>query len=451
MAILAHSLSWALIYSLGQGVLIFIALQLFLKAIPSGSANIRYNISLTALTILLGCFLGTWWQQYHSLQAVATSSTLTVGASNNTVIILPEQLTGNLTFSKAMGYLLSGLPYVYAVGFLVMLIRLFAGFRQLFSLRRKELSTAPAAIAGLLQSLKSQLGIRGNVQVFLSLKAQVPMVIGFVKPAILLPFATAAQLNTQQLESILLHELAHIKRYDYWVNILQTVVETILFFNPFAWLISRTIRREREHACDDLVVNHTTQPLQYANALAALASYNANVSSFTIAASGNSNHLFNRIKRIVEMKKNPFSYSRMAAAIFITAAITCTLAWVAPSFAKTPGNENKNNSTTQPATATPPNEETQLAQRLIDDQMVNQIKGFSVAKIHDKLFINGTEQPKDIAAKYLQGLKGDELHVEVMSFGDRMQAHPNAGLLQNLMPATFSSPCIKTSAKKDGC
>lgn len=112
-----------------------------------------------------------------------------------------------------------------------------------------------------------------------------------------------------------MHELAHIKRNDYLINILQTIVETILFFNPFVWLISAIIRREREHCCDDLVLLHTREPLNYATALAALASYPGNASGLLVAASGQSYPLFHRIKRILEMKKNPFSYSRMVAAI----------------------------------------------------------------------------------------------------------------------------------------
>lgn len=133
-----------------------------------------------------------------------------------------------------------------------------------------------------------------------------------------------------------MHELAHIKRHDYLVNILQTVVETLLFFNPFVWLTSAIIRREREHCCDDMVVAGANDPLPYARALAILESNRVGTNKLALAATGNKNQLFHRIKRIMEMKKSNINNGQLTIIIVAILAITFSIAMFTftPSFAQ---------------------------------------------------------------------------------------------------------------------
>ena len=160
--------------------------------------------------------------------------------------------------------------------------------------------------------------------------------LGTLKPVILLPIATINHLTSGQLEAILLHELAHIKRQDYLLNMLQTAGETILFFNPFVWLISRIIRRQREDCCDDLVVANTASPLQYAQALAILEQGRSNDQQLALAATGNRKHLLNRIKRIMVMKKDSPGYGQLSILLlsFITLAIIVAICTFTPSIAQ---------------------------------------------------------------------------------------------------------------------
>ncbi len=466
MATWIQSLSWTLIYSLGQGTLIFLALWLVLRLVPGALANIRYHLSLSALTILFGWFGATWWQQYHLLQAGGGVEFYPVSASMFWHEVQHARAAGMSMYQSAMVYLQAVMPWLavfYVVGLLLMLVRLSAGLFHLSSLARSGVAPGEALNA-LFTSLKSRLQVNDTTQVFLSARAHVPMVIGFMKPVILMPAATMAQLSTEQLEAILLHELAHIRRHDYLVNILQTVVETILFFNPFAWLISANIRREREHCCDDLVLDHTREPLSYATALAALATQPGYVASFTVAASGQSDHLFNRIKRIMEMKKNQFSYSRVAAAILIVSAITCSVAWLSPSFAhpeKDKANESARTTTTT-TTATTTTAKTMqgqdrgtqevniLVQRMTNDGLINDMDGYAVQKKGDKLLLNNNALPDDVAAKYLEGITESELNIRVFSFRERQQMHPDANILQLLAPTTFQSGCVQYKPK-EGC
>lgn len=461
MAIWIQSLSWTLIYSLGQGFLVFASLWLLLKLIPNASANVRYHLSLSALTIIQAWFATTLWQQFHEFTLANAES---VGLLMQTSVTLKQQLQAIAAindYSTYQSILLSvqvfapWLSAFYIIGLSLMVIRLSAGIRQLFSLRKTGIIQPRPEIADLLTSLKNRLRYDGPVRLLISMKAQVPMVVGFIKPVILVPAAAMTQLSTEQLETILLHELAHIKRHDYLINILQIVVETFLFFNPFAWLISAIIRREREHCCDDLVLDHTREPLSYATALTALADKPGTGSVFTVAATGQSNHLFNRIKRIMEMKKNPFSYSRMVAAILITATITCSIAWLTPAFARAKkGTPEKAATPPKPAQNALPainQDEVILANRLMADKLIDQVKGFVVEKNGNQLFIDGKQQADAIATKYLSGIKKESMRVQVFPLLERLKMHPGASFLQILVPVNLSSGCVDYSGPKPGC
>ncbi len=458
MTIWIQSLSWALIYSLAQGFMVFASLWLVLKLVPSIRANVKYHLSLSALTILLAWFVTTWWQQFHSL---TLTNDLLVAAGQHidaqrSILTIhgPEDRSIYYSIMATLKPILPWLSAFYLVGLALMLVRLSAGMLQVFSLRASGITPPEAAIGDLLVSLKSRLQFQGSVQLFISAKARVPMVIGFIKPVILMPAAAMAQLSTEQLETILLHELAHIKRYDYLVNMLQTVAETILFFNPFVWLISSVTRREREHCCDDLVLEHTNEPLFYATALAAVASGAPAVSSFTIAASGRPGHLFSRIRRIMETQKNPFSYSRMIAAIFIVAAITCSIAWLSP-FANTKKQKPVATAMPAPETTAPVSAEqqeiSQLVQRLINDHFISESDGFVVEKYDNRLLINGRQQSNEIAGKYLENIKQAEIKIRVFSFSERMKMHPDATMIELLVPVQAASGCVDYNAKKPGC
>ncbi|HTN17667.1 MAG TPA: M56 family metallopeptidase, partial [Chitinophagaceae bacterium] len=332
MAIWTQILSWALICSLAQGFIVYAALWLILKLLPGSSAATKYKCSLAALSLLLLWFGLTLRQQLHYVaagDAFPLSDLSTTGAAP-----LPGTFAGLTAGLPALPGLRSVFPYLaaaYLTGLVFMLLRLSGGIRQLAGLRTKGLEMPDAALYESLQALKLRLQLKRRVRLMVSVRARVPMVIGFLKPVILLPAASVLNLSATQLETILLHELAHIKRQDFLVNMLQTIAETILFFNPFVWLISGIIRREREYCCDDLVLAHTSERVSYARALTALAGLDNAV--LAVAATGRPGHLMQRIRRIVELKKSPFSYSRIAAAVLILVLIIFTASRVSHSFA----------------------------------------------------------------------------------------------------------------------
>ncbi|HEX2523296.1 MAG TPA: M56 family metallopeptidase [Terriglobia bacterium] len=148
-----------------------------------------------------------------------------------------------------------------------------------------------------MRRLCEQLQVRQTVLLFESARIQVPTVIGWLRPVILLPASALTGLTTPQLEAILAHELAHIRRHDYLVNLLQTAVETLLFYHPAVWWVSKQVRLEREHCCDDLAVSVQGDVLAYARALAELETRRTNEPQLAMAATGGS--LLTHIERLL--------------------------------------------------------------------------------------------------------------------------------------------------------
>jgi bla regulator protein blaR1 len=153
--------------------------------------------------------------------------------------------------------------------------------------------------------LMMKMGISRKVEIFESNQTFSPIVIGNLKPYILLPISLATNLNIRQLEAILAHELAHIKRYDFLINIIQTFIEILFFFNPSVWWISQQIRQEREHCCDDLSLSITGDKMLLVSALSQIESYRNN-NPYSMAFGKKKMPLLNRVKRIlgVEIHKN---------------------------------------------------------------------------------------------------------------------------------------------------
>ena len=186
---------------------------------------------------------------------------------------------------------------VWLAGVTMLTLRLLSGW--IWVQRMKSHGAAPAgtAIDGLAQRLTRRLHITRTVRLLESALVDVPTVIGWLKPVVLLPTSALAGLTPQQLEAILAHELAHIRRHDYLVNLVQTLVETLLFYHPAVWWVSRRIRIERENCCDDLAISLCGDPVTYAAALAELEGLRSTGGRLALAASGGS--LVQRVRRVL--------------------------------------------------------------------------------------------------------------------------------------------------------
>ncbi len=175
--------------------------------------------------------------------------------------------------------------------------RLLAGWAAAARLRSAQVRPAPPQWQRMLNDLKTRIGISRPVRLLVSALVQTPAVVGWLKPVVLLPVGALAGLPPEQIEALLIHELAHILRHDYLVNILQSVAEALLFYHPAVWWISGHIRAERELCCDDIAVSLTGDAFTYALALADLESSRPEHLNAAMAANGGS--LAHRIARLL--------------------------------------------------------------------------------------------------------------------------------------------------------
>jgi beta-lactamase regulating signal transducer with metallopeptidase domain len=318
---------WSIFHSLWQGAIIYGLLFLALMTVPRLTARLKHNLAFGAICLMFGSFLLT----FASILRVPTAGlTLT----------LNEQIamSGSLPLTnEALGIVPLAehyFPYLvalYAVGLVVQIIILVYSYRKLEQVKRAAHECVPTVWQERFQQVLYRLKIKKTVLFKLSDKVNVPLVIGFFKPIILFPVSMATQLDLQQVEAILIHELSHVRRNDFLLNLIKTAIETVLFFNPFVWLSTRFIRIEREHDCDDLVVKFTGTPLTYAHALLKIEILKEkNTPALSLAASGNSQHLYHRIKRITDMKTTYMSAKQRIFAISLTLGTIISLAWVSP-------------------------------------------------------------------------------------------------------------------------
>lgn len=341
---IVRALGWAILHSFWQAFLIYTCLRVVFKLWPEAGAKIRHNLSLFSLTGIFIWFLATFYIQLDRI-IEARNALLINGTALSlqgydivTPVVYPSQHS-LLFLIPTLEHFFPYLVGIYVFGMGMMIIKFGS---DLFQLQRiRTLNTEPIGDAWqkYVQKLAAQLQIPRKVKLLISHQVTVPVMLGFFKPLILVPVAMVNNLSEVQLEAVLLHELAHIKRNDYLLNIFQSIVETILFFNPFIWMISKVIRIEREHCCDDLVIANTAQPIQYAHALVALAEHRLSANRLTLAAANSKQHLFHRIKRIMEMKTRHLNYTQKFLAVLIIASSLVSIAWLNPA----KGKSNKTN------------------------------------------------------------------------------------------------------------
>jgi bla regulator protein blaR1 len=201
----------------------------------------------------------------------------------------------------------------WGAGVLLLSLRALGGWVLVQRLGRLGLASPPPRLEETLDRLARALRVPVAVRLYESALVQVPTVIGWLRPIVLVPASAITGLSPEQLELILAHELAHVRRFDYLANLVQTAAETLLFYHPAVWWVSRRMRVEREHCCDDLAVAACGNPVRYARALADLQGLCAETPPVAMAASGGS--LWERVSRIVGPPPHPSRSSRGLAAL----------------------------------------------------------------------------------------------------------------------------------------
>jgi bla regulator protein BlaR1 len=321
-----QALGWSLVHSLWQGLVCIVVALAVLRCLPSKWSSARYAVATVSLLVIFLSSLTTFIYLNDSFERGPIEST-TQGYYEYPVESLQQEnnyLTGLLLTVKST--LQQYLPFIvlcWGIGTLLFAIRLFGGWLTVKRLKASAIYVDDNWNERL-QNLTRKLGIKEMILLAESAIAQAPVVIGFFKPVILIPIGMFGGLSTEQLESIIIHELIHIRRRDYLVNLLQSMLEAVYFFNPFVWVISGIIRREREHCCDDAVIKVHGNALAYAQALTALEEARLSRIGLALSFADNKKQLLNRIKRIME--KSVQSYSgreRIVPAILLITGLIC--------------------------------------------------------------------------------------------------------------------------------
>lgn len=292
-AYLLQSLGFAIINSFWQTGLLYVLYKIITNADKQMPSPVRYHFSIALIFTSFCWFIFTLFSSYLFLKDDQPVP-LQIFANG----LLAQKKLFNLTLPWL------SLAYFICLGFYV--TRFCKNLLANHFLQTKGLVKAPVDLRLFSKQVAAHMGIQKKVKVWLSAHVTVPSVSGFIKPVILLPAAITSHLTVQQVEAILLHELAHIKRHDYFLNMLQSFIEMILFFNPFAILLGRLARMERENCCDDWVINYKYNRRQYAEALIILEEHRSGNTHqrFALAATNNKKKLLLRVKRLFDTKPN---------------------------------------------------------------------------------------------------------------------------------------------------
>lgn len=326
---LIRATGWSIFHSLWQGAIIYAILLLAVNTFPKMQAKSKHNLAYAALMAMFFTFVFTFLTIFRIPTAIAQSAGATVLMKSQQYksLYLSWPVELNNRAENMFPYIVA----VYGIGLFIQLFILSKSYLKLESIKKDGHESAPTEWQTAFRSLINKLGLRQEVKFRLSTLVNVPLVVGYLKPVVLFPVALVAQLDIHQVEAILIHELSHIRRNDYLLNLIKTAVETILFFNPFVWLSSKLIDIEREHACDDLVLQLTGTPVTYAHALLKLEILKDKGSpTFAMASTGKNHYLYQRIKRITDMKTNYMNSRQQFFAVALTVATLISLAWVSP-------------------------------------------------------------------------------------------------------------------------
>ncbi|MBW8683214.1 M56 family metallopeptidase [Chitinophaga rhizophila] len=324
---LLQAFSWMLVHSLWQGMLLaLIAVALLQLMRKAGSAR-RYNMVLAHFLLLVLTCIITFFRElagFASAQEVTAAGSLQESAA--TVFRFNTALLSSLavSFADLVSANAPLLVIIWAALFSIRSLRMIQGLRFLQHARQRQVYKAPAMWQQRVQQLCDTLGVLRTVQLLESTYIKVPMVAGHLKPVILMPAGLLTGLPPAQIEAVLLHELAHIGRHDYLINLVQTCLETFFFFNPGVLWLSSILRDEREHCCDDVALQQTGSKKTFIQALVSFKEYTLTAQVTAVAFPGSKNQLLQRVSRIINNQHQAPGTGEKAC-FFIGLGILCII------------------------------------------------------------------------------------------------------------------------------
>jgi beta-lactamase regulating signal transducer with metallopeptidase domain len=312
-----HSLGWTLLHFLWQGTAVAALAAVLMTLCRRASA--RYALAVGALFLMLAAPVATFFFLISSATAAPAKYSPAAG--------MPPAATSNATLRTSSGFsrlspsrdALPGLVEAWLLGVAFFSLRSAGGFLLLERERRKQSDSVSARVLEMCQTLQRQLGLDRTIRYCECAWLQAPAVIGWFRPIVLLPVTALTGLSEEQLQLVIVHELAHIQRLDPFVNVFQIAVETLLFYHPAVWWLNQRIRAEREHCCDEIAVSLCGNPVEYARALTLMEEWR---SAPALAMAANRGPLTERIFRVLGLK----SIGARTRGIGLTGSLLCLTA-----------------------------------------------------------------------------------------------------------------------------
>jgi len=322
-----RALGWTLLHFVWQGAAVAALLGSLDLALRRSAAHVRYPLACASLLAMLALPVATFGVLSADVPArpapapgAGIQAPLPTQARARAASAVPSRA---FELDRSVEAMLPALVALWGSGVLLLGMRSLGGLGLVKRLGRSGLQAPPPALEATLVRLAQALRVSLPVRLYESALVGVPTVVGWLRPAILLPASALSGLTAHQLELILAHELAHVRRHDYLVNLLQSAAETLLFYHPAVWWVSGRMRVEREHCCDDLAVAACGSAVRYARALVELQGLCSDAPAFAMAASGGS--LVDRVMRLVGRAPEPSRAARALAALGAVAAVGLAL------------------------------------------------------------------------------------------------------------------------------
>jgi WD40 repeat protein/beta-lactamase regulating signal transducer with metallopeptidase domain len=369
------AIGWTMLHFFWVGGLIGIGTAVALRLVRGALAEVRYAIALTGLAVLALAPAAIGWRASLSEQAggrVRPGEAAALPAIPLALGRQDEEWSRGITerepstapaapavvpvagrqphppgLAARLDELAAWLPWIWLVGSPLTFAWLALGLVGAERLRRQSDVVTDGELPRLCRRLRGELAIARDVAVAVCERLATPVLVGVVRPMILLPAAALGCWSPEQIEMVLLHELAHVRRWDNLVNLFQRLVESALFFHPAVWIVSGWVRREREHCCDGVVVSRTGRARAYAETLLALAVPDPDRAS-RAAVAMTRNHLVSRIRQILAPREeHPMKLSRRLI-VAAGAVVVAPTFWIAALGQSQPAQQDQANQ--KPAT-----------------------------------------------------------------------------------------------------
>jgi beta-lactamase regulating signal transducer with metallopeptidase domain len=366
-----QALAYALLNSIWQMGILWLAVVFFLRIFKLSSSQ-KFTVAFSAQVAGFTFFIFTLLGNYNTEKPLQVFSITEINYNNGFV-----------------NYIMPFIAVLYLIFFGWHIIKLVLSYRLTQNLRNNNLAKMPAINRVFVEELAELFSLHKKVKIYISKAIKCPLTVGFFKPLILIPLGAVNYLTKEQMEAVILHELAHIKRADYLFYLLQCVIEKVFFFNIFSRMLNNIIERERENACDDWVLQFKYNSYHYAEALLKLGKLQT--SSLAMAASGKKeNMLLHRIKRLVhKTEKNNFyecsalrfSFLTLVIAMCLLVSFSAKTPEIVTSLNKPIANASENNyNKTFKVSGTPASIQPQPNKKITADNSVNEKKLATVSK-----------------------------------------------------------------------